>query len=384
MTTNGEIGVFPDVDGADHGGSLFTGGEPNFDPSTQEFRQNLRFEVANVALNTTTNPGDELFVLQLDSTLDPWLLGYQFFTLENCLIQMHCTSPLGTGSGALILDFMADPANADIPILAQTAIDKFGQTEPATIVRPRDNKKFPVNVKTANPKEGAWRYVKRDTQSSNLASYRQTCFGAYVAIVVAKPSATDGAVFSTWFSCTMVGRGRTINTEGTVAKTAQMKFGGNYSNAALYQDEQSYGFTANVNAISTTDYATADIYQHASIMYREGVLAPITCDKLFQFTCTLVDKYDDQETQEVVLSAPLMYFNGNADAETGYFNVKLPFPPSTRISLIEPYLLRAAPIDCPAQMYVQATAPAPIPRTTHRAKRTPITRIAPPKELTKD
>lgn len=162
----------------------------------------------NVVVTPNADPagGFISFTLPIDSLLqDKFLTGFEFFTYEELTLDMQCTAPLGTASGAVQVGYFADALNATMPATLAEAKNKIGSTDGWVMIRPRDSKSLRIPVDT-NPMFSGWRFVRIDQANPRMSS-----FGTVVGITAEPPAAGDGTVYEAWLHGWAVGRRRTEN-----------------------------------------------------------------------------------------------------------------------------------------------------------------------------
>jgi len=168
----------------------------------------------NVTINPNPDPDNEFtaFVVPIDATLQKAFLdSFEYYTYEALTLDLQCTAPLGTASGAVQVGYFSDPLNAGVPTLLSEAKAKIGSTDGWVMIRPRDSKslKIPVDV---NPVLTGWRFFRTDT-----ANIRMSSFGTVVGITAEPPAAGDGTVYEGWLHGWAVGKRRTQQTGATAA-----------------------------------------------------------------------------------------------------------------------------------------------------------------------
>lgn len=152
------------------------------------------------------------FTLPITSSLQKAFFdAFEYYTFEALTLDLQCTAPLGTASGALQVGYFSDPLNAGVPTNLAEAKTKIGSTDGWVMIRPRDSKalQIPVDV---NPMMSQWRFVREDT-----ANIRMSSFGTVVGITAEPPAAGDGTVYEGWLHGWAVGKRRTQQTGATAA-----------------------------------------------------------------------------------------------------------------------------------------------------------------------
>lgn len=136
---------------------------------------------------------------------------FEYYTFEALTLDLQCTAPLGTASGAVQVGYFSDPLNAGVPATLGEAKTKIGSTDGWVMIRPRDSKalQIPVDV---NPMLPGWRFVREDA-----ANVRMSSFGTVVGITAEPPAAGDGTVYEGWLHGWAVGKRRTQQTGATAA-----------------------------------------------------------------------------------------------------------------------------------------------------------------------
>lgn len=307
--------------------STFSAGSKTFELQSDTYELPISFEVANVNVTSSSTVGSSVFKLNLDSSLSDWLNKFQYFTIKDLSLDMQCTSPLGTASGAILVAYMSDPANADVPSKPNEAKEKFGVTLSRLIIRPRDNKTLPLNVQE-NPMFGNWRFVKRGN-AEDVAAMRQTSFGTVVAIVNTQPAQSDGANFTTWLHGTLVGKGRTIITQGATSRKVSATMSG-IRDSELVEDELGWALQIKLQSLITNYDGFTNVVKD---MLNEGVWPVIGSFNDFQLELELAD---GDEVQTITFQNPTMYVS-NVDEENNAI-IYLPIPSHEEIYLLNPVM----------------------------------------------
>lgn len=144
------------------------------------------------------------FTLPITASLQKTFFdAFEYYTFEALTLDLQCTAPLGTASGAVQVGYFSDPLNAGVPTTLSEAKTKIGSTDGWVMIRPRDSKalQIPVDV---NPMLPGWRFVREDT-----ANIRMSSFGAVVGITAEPPAVGDGTVYEGWLHGWAVGKRRT-------------------------------------------------------------------------------------------------------------------------------------------------------------------------------
>lgn len=319
--------------------TTFSAGSPAFSLPSETFELDISFEVANVNLTSTSPIGSSIFSLNLDSSLSDWLNKFQFFSIKNLQLDMQCTSPLGTSSGAILVSYMSDPINADVPTDPVESKNKFGVTFPRVIIRPRDNKCLTVDV-SQNPMFGNWRCVKK-ASSDDISSIRQSCFGTIIAIVNSQPAASDGANFTTWIHGTLVAKGRSMVTDNALSRKAPYIISV-IGKSQLIQDELGYAITLSMESCSGDNGVSVLDLTYG--MHKKGIWPVAIADSNFTLSVTLKD---GDETQEIELQSPIMYISAIWKAPSGYNQpvMYIPFPSHEEVFLMNPSLSEVSSIN---------------------------------------
>lgn len=304
--------------------TTFSTGGPNFNLPGETYKHVISYEVANMNLNSQTRAGTPILELQLDASISEELANYQYWTIDDLKLDVQCTSPLGTSSGAVLMSYMSDPINADCPTNPTLAKKKFGQTMPRILIRPRDNKSIDIDIHQS-PMFGNWRFVKRGN-SDDSAAVRQSSFGTIVALVNTSPAAADGANFTAWIHGTITAKGRTLVTQDAVARKISCLISG-IKKSDLVQDELGWAMALQLQTF-TTDFDRFDPVAQA--MLKDSVWPVVTAGASFILEITLVDGDD---TQTVTLETPTMYLSAvNGTTKTLY----IPFPSHEEVYLLNP------------------------------------------------
>jgi len=165
------------------------------------FRKKIQIKV-----NTDLAQGFTALVLLIDSDLvSEFLMGFEYYTYENLVLDLQCTSSLTLGSGAMLFAYSTDPSNANVPTDYDVACEKYGNTDGFVIIRPRDSKSLQIPV-DVSPMLGGWRYVKATGDS------RLETFGAVVGLTLVPPASGDGTAYEGWLHGYAVGKRRTVQT----------------------------------------------------------------------------------------------------------------------------------------------------------------------------
>lgn len=325
--------------------TTFSDGGSTFHLPGETFKHNISFEVANINLSSSLLPGTPIFTLNLDSSLSTQLIYYQYWTIGDLRLDVQCTSPLGTSSGAILMSYMSDPVNADVPGKPTLAKEKFGVTFPRILIRPRDNKSIELDVQQ-NPMFGAWRFVKRGN-SDDTAALRLSSFGTIVAMVNTTPAAADGANFTTWLHGTIIAKGRTLITNDAVSRKISCLMS-LINDSALVQDELGWAVTLKMETF-TTDFADFDGV--ANEMIKDGIWPVVTAGAKFFLEIILVD---GDETQTVVLETPTMYLSSIQDGKKVLY---IPFPSHEEVYLLNPTVKSISTIDSqPVAVYLNQSS----------------------------
>lgn len=193
-------------------GSLSTYSSPTSDvyKATTE-RQSFRFLLS---ITPGEGRGDIAATLTLDSTIQSSFLDcYEFFSLEEVTVDLQCVAPLGTASGGMLAAYIVDPLGATIPTEREQIIEKFGVTEGAIFVRPRDSKALHIPCATADPIIGKYRYVVNGTDP------RLSSFGTLFFVTTDPPAVGDGSRWEAWVHGYVVGHRRTLQMGVAVARS---------------------------------------------------------------------------------------------------------------------------------------------------------------------
>jgi len=304
--------------------TTFSNGGPHFNLPGETYKHVISYEVANMTLNAQIRAGTPILELQLDASISEELVNYQYWTIDDLKLDVQCTSPLGTSSGAVLMSYMSDPINADCPANPTLAKRKFGQTLPRILIRPRDNKSIDINVHE-NPMFGAWRFVKRGN-SDDSAAIRQSSFGTIIAVVNTAPAAADGANFTAWIHGTITAKGKTLVTQDAVARKVSCLVSGIKKNE-LVQDELGWAMAMQLQTF-TTDFDSFDSVAEA--MLKNGVWPVVTAGTSFMLEIVLVD---GDNIQRITLETPTMYLSEvNGSTKTLY----IPFPSHEEVYLLNP------------------------------------------------
>lgn len=201
------IGQVPHNDGSL---STFSGSATTL-YGAEEVRFPFRLNIPILA-NADPTAGFVAFTIPIDANLqDSFFTAFEYFSFEKLALDMQCTAPLGTASGAVQVAFFSDPLNAAVPDDLGAAKSKLGSTDGWVMIRPRDSKslQIPINL---NPTMAPWRYVRIDE-----ANVRMSSFGTVVGITAEPPAAGDGTVYEGWLHGWAVGRRRTENVGNDAA-----------------------------------------------------------------------------------------------------------------------------------------------------------------------
>lgn len=168
----------------------------------------------NIPISPNPDPDTEFtaFVLPIDATLQKAFFdAFEYYTFESLTLDLQCTAPLGTASGAVQVGYFSDPLNAGVPTTLSEAKAKLGSTDGWVMIRPRDSKSLQIPV-DVNPMLPGWRFVRDDA-----ANVRMSSFGAVVGITAEPPAVGDGTVYEGWLHGWAIGKRRTQQTGATAA-----------------------------------------------------------------------------------------------------------------------------------------------------------------------
>jgi len=194
------------------------------------------------------------FTLPVTSALQKAFFdAFEYYTFEALTLDLQCTAPLGTASGAVQVGYFSDPLNAGVPTTLSEAKTKIGSTDGWVMIRPRDSKalQIPVDV---NPMLPGWRFVREDT-----ANIRMSSFGTVVGITAEPPAAGDGTVYEGWLHGWAVGKRR---TQQTGAAAAYMRFKTTWGLQAFQWD-----YIANCPSLSFYGQGTLNVGNHTEVQF---------------------------------------------------------------------------------------------------------------------
>jgi len=252
------------------------------------------------------------FTLPITSMLQKTFFdAFEYYTFEALTLDLQCTAPLGTASGAIQVGYFSDPLNAGIPTTLAEAKTKIGSTDGWVMIRPRDSKalQIPVDV---NPMLPGWRFVREDT-----ANIRMSSFGTVVGITAEPPAIGDGTVYEGWLHGWAVGKRRTQQT-GSVA--AYMRFKTNWGLQAFEWD---YVTNCPFIAFQTDVPIAVPAQDAAQLLFDEVISAPI--------------KVTGKDQAGVVLSATIQIDFACIAAkifDASYANIRFTFPQLAELGFV--------------------------------------------------
>jgi hypothetical protein len=175
-------------------------------------------------------------------------MNFEYWSLDNPTLDLQCTAPIGTASGAMMVAQFTDPLNSDVPSDAASAFQKFGNTLGSVIIRPRDNKSLKIDI-SANALYGSWRFTKIDTDNPRTSS-----FGNVTGIILEPGAIGDGTTYTGWLTGHLLGKRRTLITGGV---SKQMYLGaklfyGSTSVVGIRYEEDAWVLQHRIDMVNTT------------------------------------------------------------------------------------------------------------------------------------
>jgi len=193
--------------------STFSSSKTSIVQSDEIVRYPFRKNIVITSPDGAIEAGSQAFTVTLDSLLDEaFLSNFEYWSIDNPTLDLQCTAPIGTASGAMMVAQFTDPLNADVPTDASLAFSKFGNTLGSVIIRPRDNKSLKIDI-TANALFGTWRFTKIDTANPRLSS-----FGVVSGIILESGAIGDGTTYTGWLTGHLLGKRRTNITGGIASQ----------------------------------------------------------------------------------------------------------------------------------------------------------------------
>jgi len=273
----------------------------------------IRKNIVISSPNGTLTAGTLAFTVSLDSLLDAEFLSkFEYYSLQDPQLDLQCTAPIGTASGAMLVAQFTDVLNGDVPTDVSEAFAKFGNTLGSVIIRPRDNKSLKLDV-SSNPMFGNWRYTKIDTANPRLSS-----FGVVAGIILEPGAIGDGTTYTGWFHAHLLGKRRTVITGGIASQIYLdcSLFGSQLlPPVILYEDEQ-WSIASGITMANTSYAKNFPVANTSIIMYLPKTVI-IHVRLLYTFN---EKKYD------IDIDVPVNTMLAKSDADGAYLTTLIPLP----------------------------------------------------------